>query len=182
MPYIAVQQLLDPANPQGMHNYWSGDFLTGLPDEAIDALVAHAQPPASPLTQIIIVTGGGAIARVGEDETAFGQRHAPFNLHYLSMWPPDHAEDQRNIDFTRDAGGGDEAVDDRERLPELHRRRGPDAGGGGLRAGEVRTPAGDQGRLGPRRTCSATTRTSRRPRRRRGPATPTPVTAADARG
>lgn len=101
MPYTAVQQLLDHANPEGMHNYWSGDFLTGLPEEAIDALVSNAQPAPSPLTQIIVVAGGGALSRVGENETAFGQRHAPFNMHYLSMWPPDHAEDQRNIDFTR---------------------------------------------------------------------------------
>lgn len=101
MPYTAVQQLLDEGNPSGMHNYWSGDFLTALPEEAIDALVSHAQPAPSPLTQIIVLNGGGAISRVGEDETAFGQRHAPFNLHYLSMWPPDHAEDQRNVDYTR---------------------------------------------------------------------------------
>ena len=25
-------------NPKGMHNYWSGDFLAELPDEAVDAL------------------------------------------------------------------------------------------------------------------------------------------------
>lgn len=101
MPYVAVQQLLDHGNPSGMHNYWSGDFLTGLPDDAIDALVSNAQPAPSPLTQIIVVAGGGALSQVGEDETAFGQRQSPFNMHYLSMWPPDHAEDQRNIDFTR---------------------------------------------------------------------------------
>jgi len=101
MPYTAVQQLLDEGNPSGMHNYWSGDFLTGLPPEAVDTLVGHAQPAPSPLTQIIVLNGGGAVSRVGEDETAFGQRNAPFNLHYLSMWPPDHAEDQRNIDYTR---------------------------------------------------------------------------------
>jgi FAD/FMN-containing dehydrogenase len=101
MPYSAVQQLLDQGNPSGMHNYWSGDFLTALPDEAIDTLVSNAQPAPSPLTQIIVVPGGGALSRVGEDDTAFGQRRSPFNMHYLSMWPPDPADDQRNIDFTR---------------------------------------------------------------------------------
>ena len=30
--------------PAGMHNYWTADFLAELPDEAIDTLVAHAQP------------------------------------------------------------------------------------------------------------------------------------------
>jgi len=101
MPYTAVQQLIDPPNQKGMHNYWSGDFLTDFPDEAIDTYVAHAQPPVSPLTQIIIVAGGGAIGDVAEDAMAFGNRSAPWNVHYLSMWPPDHAQDQSNIDFTR---------------------------------------------------------------------------------
>ena len=38
------------------------------------------------MTQIIVMAGGGAIARVAEDATAFGQRSAPFNIHFLSMW------------------------------------------------------------------------------------------------
>ncbi|HVK28480.1 MAG TPA: FAD-binding oxidoreductase, partial [Nocardioides sp.] len=32
MPYVAVQQLLDPPAMKGMHNYWSGDFLASFPD------------------------------------------------------------------------------------------------------------------------------------------------------
>jgi FAD/FMN-containing dehydrogenase len=101
MPYVAVQRLIDEGNPAGMSNYWSGDFLTGLPAEAIDTFVSLAQPAPSPLTQLIVVQGGGAFSRVGEDDTAFGQRQAPFNVHYLSIWPPDPAADQRNIEFTR---------------------------------------------------------------------------------
>ncbi len=101
MPYVAVQRLLDPGNPPGMHNYWSGDFLAELPDEAIDCYVDHAQPPVSPLSQMIVVAGGGAIARVDETATAFGNRRAPFNLHHLSMWPPDPDQDAVNIDYTR---------------------------------------------------------------------------------
>ena len=49
-----------------------------------------------------MVAGGGALARVDDDATAFGQRQAPYNLHYLTMWPPDHAEDERNIAWTRE--------------------------------------------------------------------------------
>ena len=101
MPYVAVQQLLDPANQKGMRNYWSGDFFTDLPDEAIDTLVSNAQPAPSPLTQVIVVPGGGAIARVSDDETAFGQRAAAWNIHYLTMWPPDPSLDEPNIAYTR---------------------------------------------------------------------------------
>ncbi|CAN5586110.1 FAD-binding oxidoreductase [soil metagenome] len=100
MPYVAVQQLLDPPNPKGMQNYWTADFYESLPDEAVDVLVGHATAPVSPMTQIILVPGGGAVARVDEDATAFGQRRAPLNAHYLSMLP-DPADTETNIAYTR---------------------------------------------------------------------------------
>ncbi|HET6626820.1 MAG TPA: FAD-binding oxidoreductase [Nocardioidaceae bacterium] len=100
MPYVAVQQLIDDGNPKGMRNYWNADFLADLPDEAIDTLVAHGTRPVSPLSQVILVAGGGALARVPEEATAFGQRTAPWNLHMLSMWP-DPAADEANIAHTR---------------------------------------------------------------------------------
>lgn len=105
MPYVAVQQLIDAPSPKGMRNYWTADFMTGLPDEAIDTLTGFTSTPASPLTQVIVVPGGGAISRVPEDETAFGQRSAPWNIHYLSMWAPDPALDEANIDYTRQMAG-----------------------------------------------------------------------------
>ena len=100
MPYVAVQKLLDEGSPKGMQNYWSADFLAELPDKAIDVLVELATKPVSPLTQIILVPGGGAIARVREEATAFGQRSAPWNIHYLSLWP-DPADNETNIAYTR---------------------------------------------------------------------------------
>ena len=100
MPYAALQQLLDGANPKGMQNYWSADFLAELPDEAVDTLVSMATRPVSPMSQVILVAGGGAIADVDDEATAFGQRDAPFNIHYLSMWP-DAADGELNIEHTR---------------------------------------------------------------------------------
>jgi FAD/FMN-containing dehydrogenase len=100
MPYVAVQQMIDEGNPSGLRNYWSADFLETLTDEAVDTLVSHATSPRSPMSQVLLVAGGGAIARVPEDATAFGQRTAPFNLHYLSVWT-DPADDDRNIRHTR---------------------------------------------------------------------------------
>lgn len=100
MPYVAVQQLINPGNPKGLQNYWSADFLTELPDEAVDTLVEHATKPVSPFTQILLIPGGGALARVDDDATAFGQRNAPWNVHFLSLWP-DPADDDVNIAYTR---------------------------------------------------------------------------------
>jgi FAD/FMN-containing dehydrogenase len=100
MPYVAVQDLITEANPHGRRNYWSADFLAGLPDEAIDTFVEHATNPVSPFSQMLIIAGGGAIARVPEDATAFGERTAPFNTHYLSMWEGEE-NDAENIEYTR---------------------------------------------------------------------------------
>ena len=43
MPYVAVQQLLDDANPHGVQNYWSADFYDALPDEAVDVALKSAR-------------------------------------------------------------------------------------------------------------------------------------------
>jgi hypothetical protein len=104
MPYVAVQQLLEPGNPKGMQNYWTADFLAELPDEAVHVLVEHGTQPASPMSQMIVVPGGGAISRVAEDATVFGQRNAPFNTHFLSMWP-DPADNDKNVAYTRAIAG-----------------------------------------------------------------------------
>ncbi|HJV08155.1 MAG TPA: FAD-binding oxidoreductase [Acidimicrobiales bacterium] len=104
MPYVAVQRMIDEGNPKGMQNYWAAEFLAELPDEAIDVLVEHGTRPVSPFTQVLLVPGRGAIARVDDDATAFGQRDAPWNTHYLSMWP-DPADSERNIAYTRALAG-----------------------------------------------------------------------------
>ncbi len=104
MPYVAIQQLLDPANPKGKLNYWTGDFYDEFPDVAVDTLVDKATRPVSPLTQIILVAGGGAVARVDDNAMAFGQRQTPWNIHYLSMWD-ESADTDRNIAYTKELSG-----------------------------------------------------------------------------
>ncbi len=47
MPYLALQQLIDPGYPAGMRNYWTGDFLTGIPGEAIEVMCRlHLSKPS----------------------------------------------------------------------------------------------------------------------------------------
>jgi FAD/FMN-containing dehydrogenase len=100
MSYVAVQQLLDAGNPKGMLNYWSADFFSELPDRAIHTLVDLASRPVSPLSEVVVFPGGGAIARVADDVTAFGNRQTPWNVHYLSMWA-DPIDTEGNIAHTR---------------------------------------------------------------------------------
>ena len=93
-------QASGPSFP-GFQNYWTADFMTGLPDEAIDVLAAAGMRPVSPMSPIIVVPGGGAVSRVSDDETAFGERRAPFNIHYLSSWP-NPVDNAANIARTRE--------------------------------------------------------------------------------
>ncbi len=105
MSYLALQQLIDPAYPAGMRNYWTGDFLTGLPDEAIEIMCRWHLSKPSPLTQILTLPGGGTSAQVPDGTMAIGQRQAPFNIHITSLWP-DPAGDDANIRWTRELSGG----------------------------------------------------------------------------
>lgn len=100
MPYVELQQLIDPGNPKGLRNYWSADFLTGLPDKAIETICEHHLAVPSPMSQIILIPGGGALTRIPDDRTALTQRQAPFNIHILSMWE-NETDDPANITWTR---------------------------------------------------------------------------------
>ncbi len=100
MPYTDLQRMLDDGYPKGMRNYWTGDFLTGLPNEAIETLCRfHATVP-SPLTQVLIFPGGGAAARVPDGTMAIAERGAPFNLHITSLWAGAD-DDEANIAWTQ---------------------------------------------------------------------------------
>ena len=101
MSYTQLQQLIEDGYPHGIRNYWTGDFLTGLPEEAIRVMCRYHLTKPSPLTQILILPGGGAPARVPDGAMAIGQRGAPFNIHLTSLWP-DPADDEENIAWTRE--------------------------------------------------------------------------------
>jgi FAD/FMN-containing dehydrogenase len=101
LPYTALQQALDAADPHG-NRYWDrGDYLTGLTDQAIDALVGAAQDLSSPRSEILAFPLGGAVARVPADATAFGDRTAPWMVWVSAQWT-DPAEDDRHREWARE--------------------------------------------------------------------------------
>ena len=104
MPYVALQRMLDEASAPGLQNYWTADFFSDLPDEAVETLAAGATRPVSPRTQVFMVMWGGAVARAPEEATALARRGAPWNIHYLSAWP-DPAHTAQNVAWTRALAG-----------------------------------------------------------------------------
>jgi FAD/FMN-containing dehydrogenase len=77
-PYLTHQGMFDPSFPHGWHFYFRSCDVAELSDEVIDITVEHSQQIESPLTTYPIWQLGGAMARVGEDETAFSGRGTGF--------------------------------------------------------------------------------------------------------
>src|SRR5881275_810819 len=75
-PFVEHQAMFDPTFPHGRWYYFRSRDVAVLTDEVIDTLADHALRISSPHSGFPIFQLGGAIARVGEDETAFGARSA----------------------------------------------------------------------------------------------------------
>jgi FAD/FMN-containing dehydrogenase len=98
--YAAFQQALDPSFPRGRRYYWKALYLDGLADAAIDTTVEFSERRPSNDSLVIIRHCGGAISRVGSEETAFGDRSCEWMLSIDSTWH-DSAADETNIEYTR---------------------------------------------------------------------------------
>lgn len=80
MPFPALQGMFDPLLPPGLQWYWKGDFVTDLPDEAIEAHVAQAAKAPGDLSLMHLYPINGAVHRVGADETAWSARGATWSM------------------------------------------------------------------------------------------------------
>lgn len=100
-PYQKMQQLLDAANPAGRLNYWKSEFVTGYSDAAIETVIEFARRAPSAYSKTLFTQMRGAIARVGEDATAYSHRQAPFLINVNAMWT-DRAESETQIAWARD--------------------------------------------------------------------------------
>ena len=100
--YTALQSMSDPSVPHGWHYYWKSVELPPLTDTAIDTLVEHASALTSPKSYCIVFQLGGALARVGEDETAFSQRAAAHNVNINAVWTEDDPEGERHVAWARE--------------------------------------------------------------------------------
>ncbi len=77
-PFLTHQAMFDPSFPHGWWYYFRAFRTQALTDEVIDITGEHAIRIESPLTAFPIWHLGGAMSRVGEDETAFSGRQEGF--------------------------------------------------------------------------------------------------------
>ncbi|MEU1592443.1 FAD-binding oxidoreductase [Streptomyces sp. NPDC005708] len=99
MPYADLQCMLD--DPPGLRNYWSVEYVTGLPDELVDVFCARA--PAMPVPsecQHVLFPQGGAIAS-GPGEYPVPYRGAAWTVHPFGVWE-DPADDEQALRWVRD--------------------------------------------------------------------------------
>ena len=142
MPYTAVQKMMDEAMPFGRHVYLRSDHLRGLDDDVIKACVQQTATMTSPLSVAVIVPLGGAVARVGEHDTAFSHRSTPFDIDIFGIWT-DPRESDRHLAWGRDIRRRAAAVLAR-RLHQRDGQRGRRADPRGVSPGQLRATGDPQ--------------------------------------
>ncbi|MCX4509925.1 FAD-binding oxidoreductase [Streptomyces sp. NBC_01619] len=100
LPYADLQCMID--DPPGLRNYWSAEYLRGLPDEAVDVFCARANSMIVPSnSQHILFPMGGAMAR-GDSRYPLPWRTAEWVAHPFGIWDSP-ADDARGRQWVRDA-------------------------------------------------------------------------------
>lgn len=100
MPFPAMQSLLGPSFPDGNQNYWKSTLQRQLSDDAIAAIVEHANTLHSPLSFVVLEYYGGAASRVPDNATAFPHRHLPWDILFIAQWT-DPAQTRAHRDWAR---------------------------------------------------------------------------------
>src|SRR5215208_729572 len=104
MTYREVQTLFDAAFPAGLQSSWKSSYLGELSDDAIATMVTQFATVPSPQSAVLVEHLGGAVSRVGNDETAFSNRDAPYSFLIVSVWP-DATQSAQNIQWTDEFWG-----------------------------------------------------------------------------
>jgi FAD/FMN-containing dehydrogenase len=92
--YIGNQSAVDSTVRHGWNYYWKSTYLPELDDDLIDALSENAYAASSPRSYAVMFHLGGAVSRVPDGTTAFGNRDASHAITLDGVWRPgeEHAE------------------------------------------------------------------------------------------
>src|SRR4051794_7479927 len=100
MPYTAMQSVLDALWTPGAHNYMRSAYVDEVDDAALEALIARHRAVPSPHSEIHLHHFGGAVARVSDDDSAFGNRSAQYVLNVIARSPGAEGFDG-NVEWAR---------------------------------------------------------------------------------
>ncbi len=135
VPYSQVQAQLDDGFPAGRRNYIKTNFMNSIDDDAAAILFERYASVPSPYSAVALFQLGGAVGRVGKEETAFYHRDAGYHLFLASIWD-NPEDDEKNMSWVRDtwsamqrfSGNGvyvNEMGDEQESLDRVAEAYGP---------------------------------------------------------
>src|SRR5512145_1710749 len=75
-PYVGFQSAIDSTVLHGWNYYWKSTYLPELGDDLIDVIAEHGFSSSSPRSYVAMFHLKGAVCRVAEGATAFGNRQA----------------------------------------------------------------------------------------------------------
>ncbi len=101
MPLPVLNSLFDALYPPGLQQYWRGDFVTELSDEAIAMHLRYGPEVPTMHSTMHLYPIDGAPHRVGRHETAFSYREATWSAVFFGV-DPDPANNERIISWTKE--------------------------------------------------------------------------------
>ncbi len=96
----ALNSMFDGIYPAGDQWYWKADFVTEIPDEAVDIHVAYAEQLPTGKSTMHLYPIDGVAGRVSKDATAWNYRDAKWGMVMVGV-SPDPADNARMIEWTR---------------------------------------------------------------------------------
>lgn len=107
--YLKLQTSFDEFVPDGARYFWKSHFLNEMSNEAVSRIVDWAANRTNPGCLVVLRQLGGAIADRGEEETAFANRRAKYNLSLDNGWT-NPGDDERNLAWTRECWNDLQAI------------------------------------------------------------------------
>jgi FAD/FMN-containing dehydrogenase len=101
-PYVGFQSALDSTVVHGWNYYWKSTQLPELRGELIDVIAEHAFSCSSPRSYAAMFHLKGAVSRVAEGGTAFGNRRASHAITLDGVWRPGEDFGSRDTAWTRE--------------------------------------------------------------------------------
>jgi FAD/FMN-containing dehydrogenase len=100
-PYVGFQSAIDSTVAHGWHYYWKSTHLHELRDDLIDVIAEHAFSCSSPRSYVALFHLKGAVSRVAQGATAFGNRQASHAITLDAAWRPGEDFGDRDTDWAR---------------------------------------------------------------------------------
>jgi hypothetical protein len=100
-PYVGFQGAIDSTVVHGWSYYWKSTHLPELRDDLIEVITDHAFSASSPRSYVALFHLKGAVSRVDERATAFGNRQASHAITLDGVWRPGEDFGERETGWTR---------------------------------------------------------------------------------